>query len=456
MEWYTAYDHGNYEVTKCGKLRNRKTKYAFKLNPNSSGYVHVLVRNNKGKKGTVTLHYLICSTFHGPKPEKGYTVDHINRMRADNRSVNLRWATRSEQALNQSRKKVLNKGFYIVQKDPENGKVVKEYINAQHAGNVWKLTSAAILQAIYLKRLCKGFMWEFKKVENLEEETWKSVKRNEKEIFISSSGRTKDKQDRLLKQYVSTSGYFSLSFRQKHFYVHRLMAETFHPNLSKLRYVNHIDGNKLNNKASNLEWCTQQHNSKHAWEIGLNKAVNERKVYKVNGKTMKVEKEYKSISVACQTSGQSHPSLGSMIKRGFVQKDGTIWSFTKTPEVKKPYYMKKVYKICIQTGKILKVYETVKKASQKEGIIHHTLNNRIRNQSILENVLFTHNKDVDVSNFKSLTQRTVRKIDVKTGKVVKEYTTVTEAGKSIGKSPQSFNLFLQRKAVFEGFKYLKV
>ena len=44
---------------------------------------------------------------------------------------------------------------------------------------------------------------------------------------------------------------------------------TFLPNPDNLAYVNHLDGNKLNNHISNLEWCTPQDNARHALETGL-------------------------------------------------------------------------------------------------------------------------------------------------------------------------------------------
>lgn len=57
-------------------------------------------------------------------------------------------------------------------------------------------------------------------------------------------------------------------------FVHRIVCQAFNPNPDNLPEVNHLDGDKANNKASNLEWTTRALNNLHAHRTGLNKGYD--------------------------------------------------------------------------------------------------------------------------------------------------------------------------------------
>jgi hypothetical protein len=82
-------------------------------------------------------------------------------------------------------------------------------------------------------------------------------------------------EKRILKQQVLTCGYLAISFMvggiRKTRTIHSLVATAFIPNTYSKKEVNHIDGNKLNNHVSNLEWNTGSENMIHAFNTGLYK-----------------------------------------------------------------------------------------------------------------------------------------------------------------------------------------
>lgn len=76
-----------------------------------------------------------------------------------------------------------------------------------------------------------------------------------------------------MSQRIDRAGYLTIKL-SKHGkdstqYVHRLLALAFIPNPMNKQYVNHINGNKLDNRLENLEWVDHSENMKHAFRTGL-------------------------------------------------------------------------------------------------------------------------------------------------------------------------------------------
>lgn len=102
----------------------------------------------------------------------------------------------------------------------------------------------------------------------------KSLERKQRFVSIAGKECFYKKREMMKKTVVNLgNGYRMVSFSRdsKAFtkYIHRLVAEAFIPNPDNLPWINHKDGDKLNNSIDNLEWCTPAHNIAHAISTGL-------------------------------------------------------------------------------------------------------------------------------------------------------------------------------------------
>lgn len=134
------------------------------------------------------------------------------------------------------------------------------------------------------------------------EEIWKDIPSLKGKYQASNLGRIRSiehyiksnfhnckqvkRKGKILKQFKGN--YYSISINEngkiKRKFVHRLVASAFIPNPRNKPCINHKDGNKYNNNIENLEWCTIQENTKHAYD---NKLQNNKR--DKNGKFVRYE-----------------------------------------------------------------------------------------------------------------------------------------------------------------------
>lgn len=124
-----------------------------------------------------------------------------------------------------------------------------------------------------------------------EKEVWLPVKQCEKMYEVSSFGRIRSFdhvrkgrdgsvrkcKGRMLSIKSKRGGYFKCALKMNsgkylEIGVHKLVLLAFKENPLNKKFCNHINGNKEDNSASNLEWVTSQENNQHAQDKGLNKA----------------------------------------------------------------------------------------------------------------------------------------------------------------------------------------
>lgn len=162
---------------------------------------------------------------------------------------------------------------------------------------------------------------------------------------VSNCGRIKKPQGRdksghirtekIIKPFHNKRGYLRIGLvvdgEKKKYQLHRLVAEAFCPGKKEGLQVNHIDGNKENNNANNLEWITPGDNQRHAFRLGLKKPrindpLKSKRVaqYTKNGELVKI---YPSSKEAERETGFLRSNICTICRKGKGTVYGYKWEY---------------------------------------------------------------------------------------------------------------------------------
>ena len=182
-------------------------------------------------------------------------------------------------------------------------------------------------------------------------EIWKDIKGFEGYYQVSNMGRIKSLERwvirnkkgrlhvkaRIIKGCIETRGYSAVTLtnngKRTYARIHRLVADAFLNNPFNKPEVNHIDGNKQNNKVSNLEYCTRIENEQHAYKTGLKKGKT---VEMIDKDTGMVIAEYPSaVDAISRFTDKKNPThIYSCLHGRCETAYGYKWKYKNTVETR--------------------------------------------------------------------------------------------------------------------------
>ena len=178
----------------------------------------------------------------------------------------------------------------------------------------------------------------------MKNEEWRDVAGYEGLYQVSSEGRVKSlerkvehwcggeriQKERILKPVVRGDGYLKVDLcaggKRKMFAVHRLVCQAFHENLDNKPQVNHLNEDKKDNRACNLEWCTRIENCNHGTRNERSAKNRSKSVgqYTLDGDLVKI---WPSAMEAQRQAGFARGNICKAANGKYKTPYGFIWKY---------------------------------------------------------------------------------------------------------------------------------
>lgn len=335
----------SYEVSSFGNMRSKDTKILRRNTIGVDGYIRQEFRDDiikgfiktpakrkkvdpllRGEKqprtkrvrhrsrGNLLFRHVIVLNSFVKNPSKLPVVDHINRIRGDNRLCNLRFVSYSDNTKNQKKR---SRKPVIERVDGLDLTVIDTWPSISEISNVFGHDTKELSKVCLTSSYLGCYIWRYKDRLN-DDETLRTIRYENSDITVSSGGKVILSGGRVTLGTLRADGYLSITINNRHYMIHNLVCMAFHgPPKSLEMTADHINGSRSCNEASNLCWATPEQQTANRKYDGHSYATNCKKVKITNLITLN-SIVYDSISKAREAFQQEFPHIPDHFTRALT------------------------------------------------------------------------------------------------------------------------------------------